>query len=177
MMKTWLGKFLRNGGYFLLGLALVWSFRTWYMQPNFSGGEMAANFSATSLNGESFQLSDFRGRFVLLHFWGSWCAPCRRQNPALVATIRQLGLEKIQPISIAIEKDSSRWQKAIQQDGLFWPHQVLDATNSLKFLNGPISDLYGVNQVPTDFLIGPKGDVLALNPSFQQIQQIIRDAR
>lgn len=176
-MKIWLGKFLQNGGYFLLGLLLFWGFRTWYMQPNFSGGDKAANFTASSLNGETFQLADFEGRFVLLHFWGSWCGPCRQQNPALVRCIQQIGLKKIRPISIAIEKDSSRWQKAIQQDGLFWPHQVMDASSSLKFLNGPISDLYGVNQVPTDFLINPKGQIIAINPSFQQIQQIISDAR
>ncbi len=176
-MKTWLGKFLRNGGFLLLGLLLLWAFRAWYMQPNFSAGELAADFKATSLDGNSFQLSQFRGQYVLLHFWGSWCGPCRRQNPALVETIQRLGLEKIRPISIAIERDSSRWQAAIRQDGLFWPQQVMDVTSSQKFLNGPISNLYGVNQVPSDFLIDPKGHIVAHNPSLRLVQQIIQDAR
>lgn len=176
-MKIWLGKFLRNGGLMLLGLLIAWAFRTWYMRPNFSAGELAADFSATCLDGSSFQLSHFRGQYVLLHFWGSWCGPCRRLNPALAETIRSLGLEKIRPISIAIERDSSRWRAAIEQDGLFWPQQLMDATQSQRFLNGPISNLYGVNQVPSEFLIDPKGYIVAYNPSLNEIRQILQDAR
>lgn len=172
-MKTWLGKTIKNFGFFALVLAAAFWFRNWYMTPNVAAGEPAKDFTALALNGKEFSLQDLQGRYVLLHFWGSWCGPCRRQNPLLVETAKQLG-NKLVPVSIAIERDSSRWQAAIKRDGLFWPHQVMDKTSNIKFLNGPLSDLYGVNQVPTEFLLNPAGEVIATNPSFQEIIQAVR---
>ena len=171
-MKTSLGKLIRKTLEFLLIAGGFFLFRSWYMTPDVSGGELAENFAATTLDGQTFNLEDLRGNYVLLQFWGSWCGPCRQQHPELVKTIAELNGQLI-PVSIAIETDSTRWQRAIRQDGLRWPHHVMDKTTNTKFLNGPISDLYGVNSVPTDFLIDPEGRVVGVGLSFQEIVSMI----
>lgn len=159
-----------------LVIAAVLLGRQWYFTPNASAGDHAIDFTATTLAGKSFSLKDARGQIVLLHFWGSWCGPCRRQNPELVKLARELG-DELRIVSIGIEQKKERWQAAIQRDGLFWPDQIMDTSSSLKFLNGPISDLYGVNQVPMEFLLDKEGKVIATNPDFTTIRQYVNDAR
>jgi len=175
-MKTWLGNTLKSAGTLAIMLLAFYAFRGWYMTPSVADGEAAKDFSATLADGTEFELSSLRGQYVLLHFWGSWCGPCRRQNPELVKLVRRLN-GKLVPVSIAIERNEKSWQAAIKRDGLYWPHHILDRTSNLKFLNGPISDLYGVNQVPTDFLLDPTGKVVAVNPGFGEIINVLADAR
>lgn len=171
-MKTWLGKVLKQIGPVVLIAGGFLLFRTWYMTPSLSGGERAENFTATLISGEKFSLDDLRGNYVLLQFWGSWCGPCRQQNPELVKTVEQLN-GKLIPVSIAIETDSTRWQNALRKDGLNWPTHIMDKTTNTRFLNGPISDLYGVNSVPTDFLIDPEGRIVGVNLPFEEVKRIV----
>lgn len=154
----------------LIGLAFL--FRLWYFQPNFSAGEPAADFSGKLLDGSSFQLSQLEGQYVLLDFWGSWCGPCRAKSPELRALNQEAG-DKLQIVSVGVERNAEHWKKAMQQDGRDWPYQIMDETNSLKFLNGPISDLYGVNQVPTHFLINPAGEVIGVDLAWNEILERI----
>jgi len=172
-MKKWLGKLFSTALPIIIAFILFPYIKDWYMTPSVAGGDSSKEFTATILGGKELQLSDLRGQYVLLHFWGSWCGPCRGQNQQLVPLMRRLE-GKIAPVSIAIERDSNRWLAAIRKDDLYWPNQIMDATNSLKFLNGPISNLYGVNQVPTDILLDPAGRVVAINPSFQSIIEAVQ---
>lgn len=152
-MKT-LGKLLAP----LLLIGLFFAARAWYFTPSVGGESAAIDFTAQRLDGTHFQLSDLRGRYVLLDFWASWCAPCRRESPALAALARDFP-GRLAIVSVAIEKDSLAWRRALAQDHREWPHQVMDETTSFKFLSGKISSLYGVNRVPTLFFIGPGGQV------------------
>ena len=93
----------------LIILAVYFGGRAWYFTPSVGEEEIAADFSAVRADGQPFNLSDLRGEYVLLDFWGSWCGPCRRESPALVAL-----QDKITIVSIAIEKDSSRWQALVR---------------------------------------------------------------
>jgi thiol-disulfide isomerase/thioredoxin len=177
-MKTLPGSSSIWGSYLvpiLIVLAVV-GFRYWYFTPSAGAGKLAPDFEAVTLSGEDFKLTDYRGQPTLLHFWGSWCGPCRQQNPNLVDLAKATS-GALQIVSIAIEKDRKRWEAAIEKDGLFWPAQIMDATTNLKFLNGPISDLYGVNQVPTEFLLDKDGRVVLTNPSPEQIRKFLKDAR
>lgn len=158
----------------LLILAVVLG-RQWYFTPNTSNGEAAKDFSATTIDGQPFSLADTRGEVVLLQFWGSWCGPCRVKHPGLVNLKRELG-DQLRIISVGIEQKEQNWRAAIVKDGLFWSDHILDKSSSTKFLNGPISDLYGVNEVPTSFLIDQEGKVVATNPSFNIIRQFVADA-
>lgn len=157
----------------LLLLVAWFGGRYWYFTPSVGAEEMAAEFTAMRADGQTFSLSDLRGGYVLLDFWGSWCGPCRRESPALVALHRDYG-DRLTIVSIAIERDSSSWQRARAQDARLWPYQVMDNTESLKFLGGEITDLYGVNQVPTNFLIGPAGEVIDVNADVSAISRLLR---
>ncbi len=176
-MKTSLGKSKIIG--WLIPLLLVGGFylaRHWYFTPSANDGELAPDFTAQILDGSEVSLSDFRGQPVLLHFWGSWCGPCRRQHPELVKLVNERR-EEFKVLSIAIEQDEERWKRAIAKDRLNWVEHTMDATSSLRFLNGPISDLYGVNEVPTEFLLDADGHLVATNPTFAEIRQFLDNAR
>ncbi|MEM6877976.1 MAG: TlpA disulfide reductase family protein [Bacteroidota bacterium] len=150
----------------------ILGFRSWYFTPNYDEGEVAANFSGDLLGGARFELSDLRGSYVLLDFWGSWCGPCRREAPALKAIHEEVG-DRLNIVSVAIERSSQNWQKAIQQDERNWPYHLMEQTESTRFLSGPISDLYGVNQLPTHFLIDPEGMVVGVNMGWNEIMSAV----
>ena len=147
-------------GYVILAILVIsLAARWWYFRPTHGTGDRAPNFSAVRLDGTSFELEVLRGQPVLLDFWGSWCGPCRREAPHLRRI--QASHPELTIVSVALEQDSSRWLRALEQDGRNWPYQVMETTNSLRFLNGPVADLYGVNQVPTAILLDETGTVVA----------------
>jgi thiol-disulfide isomerase/thioredoxin len=156
----------------LLLLAAYFSGRVWYFSPNVGSDEFAKDFTAVRADGTSFTLSDLQGGYVLLDFWGSWCGPCRRESPDLVGLQQQMG-DQLTIVSVAIERDSSAWQRARTKDGRNWPYQVMDYTKSFKFLGGNIAGIYGVKQVPTNFLIDPDMGVIGVNVSLQDIPHLI----
>jgi thiol-disulfide isomerase/thioredoxin len=161
----------------LIALALLLAGRYIYTKPRFVQGERAPDFSAVRKDGQSLRLSDLRGNYVLLDFWGSWCGPCRAQSPGLVALYRKYGGKNLrngagfQILSIGVERDAANWETAIAQDGLSWPTHILDQSSSLRFLNGPIATLYKVRQIPTTFLINPDGYIMGVNLSPEEIDK------
>ena len=138
-----------------------------------SQGKTAPDFDGELLNGKAFALEDLRGQYVLLDFWGSWCAPCRRDNPNLVRLYQQFNgkdykdAKGFEIVSVALEKDDRRWAKAIIKDGLNWPYHLL-RTSKLVAMDG-LALKYGVKDLPTKFLINPKGEILGVNQSYQEL--------
>ncbi|MEM6395970.1 MAG: TlpA disulfide reductase family protein [Bacteroidota bacterium] len=157
----------------VLALVAIFGFRAWYFTPNYDEGEKAADFTSELIDGSRFSLSDLRGSYVLLDFWGSWCGPCRKEAPALKAIHEEAG-GKLAIVSVAIERSAQNWKKAIDQDERNWPYHIMEETSSTRFLNGPISDLYGVNEVPTHFLIGPDGEIVGVNMGWNEIMSTIK---
>lgn len=146
-----------------------------YQMPKYSDGEIAPDFTDYLPNGDSIKLSDFKGKMVLLDFWGSWCGPCRQENPALVALYKKYNgkkfknFEDFEIVSVGIETRKERWLAAIQKDGLYWPNHV----SEIKRLKSNTAKLYGVREIPTKYLIDPRGHIIEVNPSFELLDQIL----
>lgn len=154
---------------FITILALALLGRYWYMKPAQTEGEALPTFEATRLDGSPFSLAALSGRYVLLDFWGSWCGPCRKQNPELVALYQKYRQSRFTDaagftlVSVGIEEDRDRWLRAIERDGLSWPDHILDLSSNLRFFDSPVAKQFQIRQVPTTYLIGPDRQIIAIN--------------
>jgi len=177
--------FLKKYGFniFLAIIAAAFIGRYFYMKPNVNDGELAPNFKSTLLNGNAFELSELRGQYVLLDFWGSWCGPCLADNPRLVEIYKKHNGNTFQDakgfeiVSVAVEKNEARWPKAVKRSGLIWPYHILDKAESLRFFDSKLATLYGVGDLPSKFLIDPSGKTIGVNQPAAEIDAFLESKR
>lgn len=167
---------------FLIGLALIATFlivRYFYFKPMLVFGEDAPAFTTMDINGQNINLSDYKGYYLLLDFWGSWCAPCRRENPILAMMYDKYKDRKfksasgIKFLSVALEQDRESALKAIEKDGLAWPGHIVET----QMLNSPMANIFGIKQVPTKFLIGPSGKIILSDPDIKELDDYLAKDR
>ncbi|MDB5023196.1 MAG: AhpC/TSA family protein [Mucilaginibacter sp.] len=123
-----------------------------------ANGAMAPDFEQADTLGHPVRLSSFRGKYVLLDFWASWCGPCRQENPNIVKTYNQFKNKNFTVIGISLDKreNAFAWLNAIRSDHLTWT-QLSD----LQFWNNAVARLYFVQSIPKNFLIDPAGKIVA----------------
>ncbi|HWK06732.1 MAG TPA: redoxin domain-containing protein [Puia sp.] len=130
-----------------------------------SPGSMAKNFNTANINGRPINLSDFKGKYVLVDFWASWCVPCRKGNPHLKELYTLYKDKGFEVIGVADDdRDTAAWHKAVAKDGLPWQHVLRglkhDAVKGYDKTND-ISELFGIHSLPTQVLIDPSGKIIA----------------
>ncbi|MGF7079304.1 redoxin domain-containing protein [Mucilaginibacter sp. UYCu711] len=121
-------------------------------------GAIATDFTQNDVNGKPVKLSDFRGKYVLVDFWASWCGPCRAENPNVVKAYNQLKGKNFEIIGISLDDKKEPWVNAIAHDGLPWV-QVSD----LKGFKNEVALQYGIDAIPQNILVDPTGVVIAKN--------------
>ncbi|MFT5777857.1 MAG: peroxiredoxin [Crocinitomicaceae bacterium] len=119
-------------------------------------GKPAPDFEETKTDGTTMKLSDLRGKVVLLDFWASWCGPCRKENPAVVALYNKYKEEGFTVMSVSLDKAKPNWLAAIENDGLIWPNHVSD----LQQWKSKVGKLYGVAGIPFTVLIDREGNII-----------------
>ena len=148
-----------------------------YKMPKFGDGEQAPGFQAQLIDGKQFALSDLNDNYVLLDFWGSWCGPCRKENPYLVKLYDQFNgktysdAKGFEIVSVAIETNERRWKQAIAKDKLDWPYQIVQ----LERFKSPIASQYGVREIPTKYLLDTKGEILMVNPTMEELNTFFEE--
>jgi peroxiredoxin len=120
-------------------------------------GQTAPDFAEADTSGKLVRLSSFRGKYVLLDFWASWCGPCRAENPNVVKAYNNFKGKNFTILSVSLDRPGKRdaWIKAIKTDGLAWNH-----VSDLKFWDADAVKLYGIQAIPQNLLLDPDGKII-----------------
>ena len=164
--------------FFLVAIGLLISLFLFYQYFSFSNeaskGKIAPEFSIKLIDDTDYNLSDSKGNYIILDFWGSWCPTCIREMPKLVNINSKFNTSyfdnksKLDIVTIALEKKGDNWKKVAQKFNFNWDFQVVSYNKFV--LSSPIANSYGVIDLPSKFLIDPKGYIVLSKTTFEEIE-------
>jgi peroxiredoxin len=131
-------------------------------------GSTAPDFVQNDAEGKPVSLSSFRGKYVLIDFWASWCGPCRRENPAVVAAYNEFKNKNFTILGVSLDQDKAKWLEAIQHDGLTWTH-----VSDLAYWNNAVAKKYQVTGIPINYLIDPQGKIVAKSLRGEELRETL----
>ena len=141
-------------------------------QPeSLSQGSVAPDISLMNPDGKLISLSSLRGQYVLLDFWASWCGPCRKENPNVVAAYNEFKNKGFTIYSVSLDDNSDKWQNAIEADHLDWPNHV----SELKGWESKVCKPYGINSIPMNFILDKEGRIIASNLRGEDLINTLRE--
>jgi thiol-disulfide isomerase/thioredoxin len=121
-------------------------------------GQKMIDFTQADISGKPVRFSSFKGKYVLVDFWASWCGPCRAENPNVLQVYQTYSAKGFTVIGVSLDDSKAKWEKAVKDDKLPWS-QVSD----LKGWKNEVSTYYGIHSIPSNYLVDPSGIIIARN--------------
>ncbi|GAA4764080.1 MULTISPECIES: TlpA family protein disulfide reductase [Flavobacterium] len=152
---------------YFIALLILFSFS---MKAQISIGDELPKVVLKNSHNQEIEITSFKGKYILVDFWASWCQPCRLGNKKLVKLHKDLNTEKIEIIGISIDADKSKWIKAIEKDKIKFT-QLIDP----KGFDAKTAILFGVDELPSKYLFNPEGILIKKNPTEEEILKLIKE--
>ena len=132
-------------------------------------GDKAIDFTLSDIDGELISLSDFKGKYVLLEFWSTGCAPCRWENPNLLKAYIEFSDEGFEILGVSLDEKKSHWESTIKKDSIIWT-----TVSDLKGISGEVPITYSVSYIPKNYLLNEEGIVIAEDLRGNKLQEELK---
>lgn len=129
-------------------------------------GDKAIDFTLPGINGKQISLSDFKGKYVLLEFWSSGCAPCRWENPNLLKAYKQFNDIGFEILGVSLDEKKSNWESTVKKDSIIWT-----TVSDLKGMSGEVPITYSVSYIPKNYLLNEEGIVIGIDLRGDKLQE------
>lgn len=129
-------------------------------------GNVVYDFKQNTADGKTIKLSDYRGKYLLVDFWASWCGPCRMENPNVVAAYKKYKDKGFTILGVSFDQDKAKWLSAVEKDQLTW-----DQVSDLKGWGNEAARIFSISSIPQNILIDKDGKILEKNlrgPALEQ---------